>query len=266
MGGTLIETTAPGQSVQAGEMIGRLDDASLEREVVELETRLAELSAQRATLESRRLTDASLAAQIPATIEAAEAAASQLEQRRRDLADLNLAASRAGTILPPPLHPVPDSDDELPGWSGTPLDDQNYGCYLEPGTLFCLVGDPRKIEAALFVEEGSVGYLRAGQPVRLQFDQTHGRTIEGVVEEVATDPLRTAPAELASGAVLAVQQGPDGLIRPIETIYEVRVQLDEAAASHLLIRGLGRGKISVGEDRLADRVYRFLRRTFRFEL
>src|SRR5690606_36508140 len=111
-------------------------------------------------------------AQLPATIEAIEAAASRLESRRRDLADLQIKAPRRGTLLPPPIKPFLETQDELPTWSNTPLDIQNRGCFLEAGTLLCLIGDPSRIEAALFVEEGEVGFLKPGQRSELLFSQT----------------------------------------------------------------------------------------------
>ncbi|MDQ3332278.1 MAG: hypothetical protein M3552_16780, partial [Planctomycetota bacterium] len=168
VGGTVVKSVAAGEVVARDQIVGRLDDAALESEVVQLESRVAELAAQIAVLESRRLADPALAAHIPATVQAAQAATLQLERRRKDLADLTLRSPRPGTILPPPIRTVTETDDDLSAWSGTPLDDWNLGCHLEPGTLYCLVGDPNRIEAVAIVEEGSIAFLKSGQRVRLQ--------------------------------------------------------------------------------------------------
>src|SRR5690606_24818974 len=70
VGGTLVDAVSIGETVAMGELIAQLDDPALEREVIELEARVAELVAQRHALESRRFADATIAAQLPATIEA----------------------------------------------------------------------------------------------------------------------------------------------------------------------------------------------------
>ncbi len=266
VGGAIVETTAAGNAVARGEIIGRLRDPSLEVDVAKLESRLAELQAQIDVLSSRRLADPTLAAQLPATREAAEAAERQLAQRKKDIADLTIRSPRPGIVLPPALRVTPDADDQLPTWSGTPLDSKNLGCLLEPGTLFCLVGDPHRLEAVALVEEGSVAFLKLGQSVRLKFDQTAGETIVGSVEAIATDPLTTVPPEFARGTQLAIRRNADGSLRPTETIYEVKVRLTGIDGSKLRIRGTGEARIEAGHERLFDRFYRFLRRTFRFEL
>ncbi len=266
VGGELVAAMSAGSTVGRGEVLGRLRDATLESDVALLESRRAELRSQIEVLSSRRLSDPTLAAQLPATEEAAEAAERQLAQRKKDLADLTILSPRPGIVLPPPLHLVAPPEDELASWSGTPLDAENLGCYLEPGTLFCFVGDPHRLEAVALVEEGSIAFLRPGQTVHLKLEQTAGSTLDGRVEAIATDPLTIAPPEFVRGTQLAMRRGDDGVLRPTETTYEVKVRLDGIDGSRLRIRGIGLAQVEVGSERLFDRFYRFLRRTFRFEL
>jgi len=266
VGGEIVETLAAGDAVARGEVIGQLRDPALEVDVAKLESRLSELRAQIDVLSSRRLADPTLAAQLPATQEAADAAERQLAQRKKDLADLTVRSPRPGIVLPPPLRIVSGAEDQLSSWSGTPLNRENVGCYLEPGTHFCLVGDPHQLEAVALVEEGSVAFLRLGQSVQLKFDQTAGETIAGRVEAIATDPLSTVPPEVVRGSQLAIRRDADGTLRPTQTTYEVKVRLDGIDGARLRIRGTGNARIEAGHERLFDRFYRFLRRTFRFDL
>lgn len=266
VGGEIVETTAAGTTVERGEVIGRLRDASLDADVAQLETRLAELRAQIDVLRSRRLADPALAAHLPATQEAADAAERQLAQRIKDRAELTVVSPRPGIVLPPPMRLTSDAEDQLATWSGTPLDTGNLNCFLEPGTLFCLVGAPHRLEAVALVEEGSVAFLRPGQRVRLKFDQTAGQTLDGRVQAIATDPLTTVPPEFARGSQFPMRRNADGVLRPTQTTYEVKVQLEGIDGSRLRIRGTGQARIEAGSERLFDRFYRFLRRTFRFEL
>ncbi len=264
--GTLAEAAVEGQSVRAGEVVGRLENRTVEREVGELEGRLAAYEARLKSLESRRLDEPSAAAQLPATRSAIEGVAAQLSARRKDLDALRLVAPAAGTVLPPPERPPVEMSGELPDWSGTPLDLRNRGCQVEAGTLFCLVGDPGRIEAILYASEDDVESLRAGQSVRILANQRAGGTLAGTVEAVATDPLRVAPPELARGELLPVRTDENGVVRPVETTYEVRVRLDDATdAAALRIRGAGRAKVSVGTTTATAALRRSLSRTFRFD-
>ena len=59
---------------------------------------------------------------------------------------------------------------------------------------------------------------------------------------------------------------PDGVARPAESSYAVRVGLDVPASEKLTVRSIGRAKISAAPQALYTRLYRYARRTFRFGL
>ena len=65
-------------------------------------------------------------------------------------------------------------DGRLPTWSGNLLDEQNRGAFVEPGTLVCLVGDPKNLSAVLLVDDTDVARLVAGPK-----GATHSRTSAG---------------------------------------------------------------------------------------
>jgi putative peptide zinc metalloprotease protein len=267
VGGRLVEAVAPGTAVRSGDTIGRLSDADLEREVAGLEGRVAELTARLESLERRRLADAAAAARLASAREALEGATAQLEARRRDREALTLRAPAAGVVLPPPDRPAGRVQGEPPEWSGSPLEPRNLGCVLEPGTLYCLVGRPGLVEATLCVGEDEIGAVRPGQPVRLRLSQAAGRTLAGRVEAVASDPLTALPPELARAGVLPAKAGEDGVLRPVETVYEIRVRLgEETDGETLRVRGTGRATVAVAPTTGFERLRRFLGRTFRFDL
>lgn len=93
---------------------------------------------------------------------------------------------------------------------------------LEPGKLvetttplLAIVADDTRLEAQLFVPSRAVGFLHAGQPVRLRYAaypyQSYG-TYGGRVSTISRTTLR--PDELASGLPLT------------EPVYRVKAQLD----------------------------------------
>jgi hypothetical protein len=155
--------------------------------------------------------------------------------------------------------------DRLPAWVGTAMDGKNALCYLERGTLFCLVGDPVRQEAIVFIDETDVQYVRLGQRVRLQFAIAPAAVLTGRVEEIAKRNILTVPQELAAQQELANRPDSTGSRRPLRTSYSVRVALDEHDIS-LLTGSRGRAKISVEPQTLAQRLLHTLRRTLTVEL
>ena len=298
-GGTVAWAAPPGARVAAGDPLMRLEDLELDRQVAELNGRLALARLRRDLLDARRLDDPTAAAGLAGLDRQAASLAAQLKRREEDRDRLTLRAPIAGTVVDPPRLPdAPPADDPgaaLPGWTGTPLDAANRGAHLAPGTLVALIapGDPFlatdrledegtvtaspvPAEARLVVPEAAVQRVRVGQRVRLKFAQRPGETLTGSVTAIAAEALRTVPRELAGTAVaLAGGAAPDpsdpDAARPAETSYEVRVALHGAAdpgspAAGLLARGAGTAKIRVAARPPFVRLWEALRRTFRFDL
>ena len=313
VGGRLVEAVPPGTAVRAGETVAVLDDPDLDREVADLRGRLELAELRRDVLEARRLVEPELAGEREAAARRIETLAAQLARRERDRAELRLPAPAAGRVLPPPRTTVPPtaaaSDDApLPAWSGTPLDAENRGAWVEPGTLVALVAPggkefagarffsdekesaddpfaadahvaktvaapprgrvvvsgPGPAEVRLVVSEADVQRVAAGQPVRVRLDQRPDRVFVGTVDSVAGEVLAVAPRELA-GTAVAVRTDLPGAARPAVTSYEVRVRLTDPDAG-LRLRGTGVARVRVTSRPLATRLYRGLRRVFRFEL
>jgi putative peptide zinc metalloprotease protein len=190
----------------------------------------------------------------------------QLRQRKQDEKALTLVAAGTGFVMEPPEMPSNKTDVQtLPTWSGTPLEKENSNCYLERGTLFCLVGDPLKQEAMLFVDETDVQYVRPGQPVRLQLAMYPASVITGQVTEIAERNITSVPRELVADQELASHLDDSGVRRPARTTYSVRVTLDEHGL-HLPSGARGRAKIAVDPQPLAQRALRAVRRTLTVEL
>ncbi|MFC1597472.1 site-2 protease family protein [Planctomycetota bacterium] len=264
--GTLAASVSAGESVRAGEELGRLENLDLRREIAEL---VGDFNQQRLELENLELRlagDPSVAPRIPAAREALADVEERLRQRRRDESRLVLRAPADGTVLPPPRRPAPHY---LPGhlhaWQGSPLDEKNVGSHLETGAFFCLVGDPTRLEGSLVLDQADMKFVRMGQRVRMQFDEVPGRVIKGTVAEIAKTDVKVAPRELAAGRELPVRVDEQGIPRPVETSYHARVVLDEYD-ENLLTGTRGRAKILGDSQSLGRRLYRYLGRTFNFSL
>jgi putative peptide zinc metalloprotease protein len=264
--GSLQDCVSPGDSVHANAVLARLEDIELQRDVMRLtgELQLARTRVQ--NLHTRLSNEPEVAAQLQVAEEMLATVEQQFRQRQRDAERLILKSPVAGLVMEPPTVPTREAeDDRLPTWTGTPMDAKNAKCYLDRGTLLCLVGDPARQEAVLFIDETDVQYVRVDQRVRVLFPVAPTVVLAGRVEEIAKRNILTVPNELAVEQTLANRPDATGARRPLRTSYSVRVALDDHDVD-LLTGARGSAKISVEPQTLGQRLLHVLRRTLTVEL
>lgn len=264
--GALQDCVSPGDSVNANEILASLEDIELERDLTRLagELQLAQTRVQ--NLQTRMSNEPEVAAQLQVAEELLATVEQQFRQRQQDAERLILKSPIAGVVMEPPTVPTRETTDNLlPTWTGTPLEAKNSNCYLERGTLLCLVGNPTRQEAVVFIDETDVEFVRVGHPVRVQFPVAPTVVLTGRVEEIAKRNILTVPNELAVEQTLANRPDATGSRRPLRTTYSVRVALDEHDVD-LLTGARGSAKISVEPQTLAQRMLHVLRRTLTVEL
>ncbi len=258
----------PGDMVAAGQPLAQLANLDLALEVDSLVGRRDEAKVVLASLHQRQFTDAAADVQIKVAEQTSAALEQLVERRLRDGQRLVPKAPAAGTVLPPPVVPPHEHrPGELTPWSGSPLDPKNAGCTLEPGTMLCRIGDPKRMEAVLFVDQGDVEFLALNQEVEVMLHELPGRVWRGTIREIAKTDLKTTPRDengkgsSAGGA----KEDRSGAAQARRTSYQVRVlPLDDPDG--LLRIGLsGRAKISAGRQTLATAAARAFAQTFRFE-
>ncbi len=264
--GRLIEAVAPGAQVAAGDVLARLANAEIDRELAELQGRKEQQRLRLEHLRLRLLADPSLAPQIPAAEEALADLETRFRQRKLDQQRLVLRAPVAGTVIAAPRVPQsPFERGALTGWHGGLLELRNRGVFLERGTLVCQVAAPRGFEAALVVDQADVAFLRQGQRVRVKLDSQPGLLLRGTVVEVASTDMKLVPRELANSGDLPIRRDRSGSPRPTAPAYQVRVALEEAPTG-LLPGARGQAKILVAPQSLGARLLRAVSQTFRFHL
>jgi putative peptide zinc metalloprotease protein len=260
--GRLVQTSRAGQKVREGDVLAQLSNPAVELELAQLTSQRDRQRLYLANLEARHLQGSIDSAEIPAARAALADVQSRLDARLRDAQRLSLTAPAAGTVLPPPaLPPEPPESDTLGRWSGTPLLERNLGALLETGTLVCLVGDPRRFEAILHVDESDVELVVPGQSVAIRLDSLPGETYRGRVVEIARLDVDVMPRELAAAGDVPARTDRHGLSRPLDTWYQARVAID-ADPPHGLARVHGRAKIAVAPQTAATRIARYLKKTF----
>ena len=208
-------------------------------------------------------------AQIPQVQEALNAVEDQLKEKKRDQDRLQLRAPAAGTVLPPPITPRREqSDEKLPTWSGTPLDRENLGALLEPGVLFCQVGDPKRLEAVLVVDQTDRNIVRKDQSVDIKLEGFPSTTLHSTIAEIAESELKQSPQRLStkSGGELPTKIDPQtGVEIPMSTSYQARVPIDDPEGRFCL--GLrGQARVYTAWLPIGARLWRLVAHTFNFKM
>ena len=258
-----------GQQVQAGDQLALLTDIDLELEVADLTGKRDAAKVQLDTLLNQRSRDPQANQQVPQVKDTLRTLQTLLLQKQQDVARLRLVAPVAGTVLPPPRvdGTRETSMGKLPTWSGTPLDEQNLNAFLPTRSMFCQIGDPNKMEAMLVIDQNDIEFVQPGQEVEMKLEELPHETFRDKITEIAQEDLAESPLQLSSkaGGEIITETDASGRERPTSTSYQARVPL--VAADGMLMPGLsGTAKIHVGSRTLGSRFWRYLTRTFNFEL
>ena len=260
--GTLVESVKPGATVIQGQELARLVEPRLERELARLEGLVNEHRVRLEQLERRRVHEPGVAAQIPTARESLNDVEQQLTRRQQDVKRLVLRAPRAGIVIPPPPQNRSQAGS-LRGWTATPLDERNRGCFLQAGTTVCLIGDRSQQTATLVINQDQVPFVRAGQTVRLRWDESPGQDHYGEIVEIAELDIDLLTTDLVRRAKLPTRVTSSGQIKPVGTWYHANVRLS-ASQDELLPGTVGDARILVDPQSLFSQFRRWFGRTFGF--
>ncbi|MEN1679321.1 MAG: biotin/lipoyl-binding protein [Planctomycetota bacterium] len=264
----------PGQQVEKGEVLARLENLDTQLQIARLESRITSYEAQLRELDQQSLTRAGADDQRAQVAELLDAAREQLAKQELEAERLVLRAPIDGVVVPPDYREPRTADDrELPTWHGTPLDKTNIGAALEPPTLFCRIGPPARYEAQLAIEQSGTTDVRDGLLVKVMLDQSPDYIYVGRLAKRSGQTMKQTPKRLSalSGGEIASEPDETGAPRPLTPHIDATVPFvppkdmsPEALAAHSLLRvGLtGKAKIDVRDLTLWERLKRYLSQTF----
>jgi putative peptide zinc metalloprotease protein len=264
--GTLTSTLPAGSNVVRGNVLGQLKNVEAERELARIQGEYALRKMRVEHLERLRGVDSGASSQLPAARAALVDSKRRMEDRRHEVEGLTLKSPADGVVLAPPATQEQSAGaGRLSTWSGTLLEPRNAGAYIEPGTLICLVGDPRQMSAILLVDDRDVKRLAPGQAVRMRIDELPGQVLEGEVVDVARYQVRGDENAKAAQADLSGLFA--GLVAPERTksLYQARVQFD-SPGQPLVIGGRGHAKVTAERITLARSIVRYIGQTFRLPM
>ena len=257
-----------GDRVEANNtMLLQMESLGLEGQVLELEGKLAQTTAQLRSLRERRFKDPSAQAQIASTEEVLEMTQEQLAEKQQQLARLKVVSPISGTVLPAPYHPGGGRDGRLPTWSGSVLDDRNQYAVLAPGDQICFVGDPSRLEAVMIIDQGDFNLVAEGDPVSIKLESHRGRSYQSKVHEKAMIDVKNLSPNLTAqaGGSLQTKMDANGNPVPMSTSYQASAVIDDLDGD-LKMGMRGKARIFIGYTPLGVRAYRFVAKTFNFDL
>jgi putative peptide zinc metalloprotease protein len=262
----------PGDPVKPGKELAQLSNLDLMLEAEVLRGEWGRLDAQCRSLE-QQFNDEAANRQQATLRKRMRELDEQIAAKQHDLDRLTLVASRGGQIIPPPLsNGEGASPDDLPTWSGTPLDEENRGSLLTPGErgLFCWIGNPDSLEASLVIDQADIEFVQPNQEVEIILEQDADRflVMTGAIEDIAAQELKSTSPRLAgqAGGDVATQVDERGMVKPLSTSYAASVPIDASKHGSLRVGLTGRAKIHTAPRTLGSRLWRYLRQTFSFEL
>jgi putative peptide zinc metalloprotease protein len=255
---------AAGEAVAPGQPLVTLASLDVELTLAKIEGEREELLAKVDDLRRRQYLDPDAAMEVAEVEETLRAVDEQLAKRHRDRQRLQIAAPVAGIVLPPEkVKPQRADRSELATWSGTPLAAENLGATLEEGVLVCRVGNPQTLQAVIDVDQSQIEFVRPQQQVYLKLDALAGDTFVGKIAQVA-QLEREAPdeAQPATESESTARLGAEAKL--LDTKYQASAPLDDQEQL-LFASATGTARIRAGYFTAAERLWRWLSQTFRFQ-
>jgi putative peptide zinc metalloprotease protein len=267
----IVETihVKPNARVAPNQPIITLASFKLKSQLASLKTQLELAQAEEQNLMAATAIDATASNRIGQVKAAVKAANESLAKRSEDLSRLQICAPQAGHFLAPPrLAKKKTESGELGTWDDTPLNPKNVGAFMEKQTLVGqIVPDLRKLEAVLAIDQADIEFVRENQKVEMVIDGVPAECFTSMTATVSPTKMKSVPMALSSrhGGEIVVMLDKDGVEVPQSTTFLIKVPLDNP--DQLLMPGsIGVAKVRAGSRTIADRIWRLLNQTFRFEL
>ncbi len=246
--GQLQLALPPGSQVQAGEVLARLINPQSELAVARQQGEYEVRQVRYEQLGVMRAFSNHSSQELPTAQAAVNDAAAQLSQLQAKAEELTIRAPATGVIVAPPdVQELEHETSRLSVWSGSLLDPRNLSCWVEPGTVLCMIADPTQIEVLVAIDQTDVAEVQPGQTVRILLESSPVQVLMGEVVQVA----RRSTARSAIDP--AVDAGKYHLV-------QVRLDLVDAP---LLIGLRGTAKIEAQRSTLSSIVANQLRQMLR---
>jgi putative peptide zinc metalloprotease protein len=145
---------------------------------------------------------------------------------------------------------------------------ETVGQWVKPGKPFCEIGDPRKLEAHLIVDQADINLIGPDRDAWLKIYGRAEKTFKSKVSEIAkrnSDEIPTELSNMAQGEVASKPDPKTGVAKPLTAVYEVIIPIDNPDLE--LEPGLrGFAKIDGGSYTIAWWLKRWWNKLFNFQI
>lgn len=257
----------PGEFVEKGQLLVELSNIDNELRIAQKDGERRWYKTRLASLRKAGGNSRQLAGEFAQTNKALQSVETNLEQLILDADRLRIFAPESGVVMAAPRVPEsPDDDRRLPTWSGSPLDPENLGTVLLPSTKLCLIGDPENLEAHMVIDQNDIALVQKGQEVDIMLDQSADHIYTSQIEQKSAENLKETPRRLSGlhGGKIPSQMDQTGTDRPLKPYYEAVAALPDDGI--LRVGLVGQARIKTAPRTLGQRLWRYVTRTFNFEL
>ena len=194
----------PHDIVTEGEVLAIVDDPQAVRYRDDFVSRLKQWEIQgRIVMQHREA-----AGQVNAVVQIHEAKEQMLKLRKQIEDTIELLNARvikapiSGTIVAPDRIPEPQRDEvnrtKLARWHGTPLDEENAGCVVDPGMELLKIAPSDKLHAVLYIDQGDREDLKDDMEIELKLDHLPDISYVAPVTLVSRLGEKVAPESLTT--------------------------------------------------------------------
>ena len=261
--GKIVERKESGVHIETGDVIARLENQDIDRELRQLKSELLFQEQRLLALHARRNQDVKAAEQIPG----AEAIKGAIEHRLNLLVDeqhrLELRATETTTVYPSPLRRDSTEPGELPQWSGNLLDPVNRDAWVNAGDHFCQIGSASRMEAVAILAQDDLESVTVGQPVDILL-KSSGSVIQGEVAKVSAIELDAKDETTVAALIPQSTQPQRKTATPQRKWYQVQIRCKSELPEGTMIRSRSKIRIHVGSRSLGEWIANQFFKTFRW--
>ena len=255
----------PGTFVHEGDKLLTLSNLDAQLEIAQLNGQASQLTTKIQSLRQRAFEEEAVLLELTQVEEALETINDLRRQRNADLRRLTIRATSSGVVLPADSRPRESSRQQLASWSGRLLDRQNRGAFAQEGTMVCQVGDPKRLEAVLAIDQADLEFISEGQKIQILLQQFPWLMLNSKIEQIAEVDMKKSPRGMSnkSGGDLATQTDDAGQEQPLHTKYHANATIRHESAE-IAVGATGTARIRAGSKTIGQRLVRYLAQTFRF--
>lgn len=261
--GKITERKDAGARVETGDIVAKLENQEIERELRQLKSELLVQEQRLQALLARRNQDSKAAEQIPA----AEALKGAIEYRLNLLVDeqrrLELRATESTLVYPSPLRHDNTEHGELPQWSGNLLDPTNQEAWVSAGDHFCQIGSANRLEAVAILAQDDLESVSVGQSVDILL-KSSGSMVNGEVTKVSAIELDSKDETTVAALIPQSTRPPGRASTPQRKWYQVQIRCKSEPPEGTMIRSRSKVRIHVGSRSLGEWIANQFFKTFRW--